>query len=82
MFAPIMFPKLNAEFPETAEEIPVKSSGKEVAMPIIKKVATNSEIFKNFAIFDKDFTKKIALITMKNADTKNKSKLFISIFIF
>src|SRR3989344_3177803 len=82
IFAPIIFPKLNAGFPEIAEEIPVKSSGKEVAMPIIKKEITNSEIFKTLVIFDRDFTKKTALITMKNADVKNSKRLFISIFIF
>ena len=59
MFAPMMFPKLSAGFPASAELIPTNSSGIDVAKAIIMNAAENSEIPKRFAIFERDFTRKI-----------------------
>lgn len=59
IFAPMIFPRLNAEFPDNAEEIPTNNSGIEVANAIMINAAENSEIPKYLDMLLSDFTKYI-----------------------
>lgn len=81
ILAPITFPKLNAELFERAEEIPTKSSGRDVARAMIMKAAENSEMCKKRAIFPRDLTRKYPL-TIKTAQDNAKYIIVSIIFFF
>ena len=74
MLAPKIFPRLNDEAFEIAEDIPTSSSGEEVAIAIIINAAENSDILRNLAILCKDLTSIIAEIIIPAAAIKKYAK--------
>ena len=86
MFAPITFPKLNADTLDKAEEIPTESSGIEVAKAMMMNAAVNSLILKKRDILLRDFTRRLPL-TIKTKQAMIKYirfdiNIFFSFFLF
>ena len=70
-FAPKTLPKEKEGTFSTAEEIPIKSSGTEVAKLIKIKAIANSESLKNCASLIRDFTSMTPDLERKMKDIKN-----------